>query len=153
MKDRLRFNYILDAEHNVLPVEIWNGRKFHMENMAFWGGWFESYANRKVADNRIGPFRVSTVFLGIDHRFDGKGAPIVFETMVFDHNNPQVLNLLGRARVYMPEVYNLTNRYCTWDEAVEGHRKTVGKLRRLFRGFTKRERAEAKAMAKHEKKP
>lgn len=36
----------------------------------------------RVALDEIGPYRVSTVWLGIDHGFGGH-APIIFETMVF----------------------------------------------------------------------
>lgn len=54
------------------------------------------------------PF-VSTIFLGLDHNFSRTGPPIVFETMVFNG------------------VYNqkIQYRYATWDEAIEGHRRTV----------------------------
>lgn len=47
---------------------------------------------------------VSTVFLGIDHNYGPEGPPILFETMIFGgpHNNYQ-------------------RRYCTWDEAEQGH--------------------------------
>lgn len=31
----------------------------------------------------FGLVRVSTVFLGIDHRFGGDGPPVLFETMIF----------------------------------------------------------------------
>lgn len=46
---------------------------------------------------------VSTVFLGLDHNY-GIGPPVLFETMIFggEHDGYQ-------------------ERYCTWDEAVEGH--------------------------------
>lgn len=37
----------------------------------------------RVAEAHLGKFYISTVFLGIDHNFLGKGGPILFETMVF----------------------------------------------------------------------
>lgn len=46
-----------------------------------WATWFET-ANRRVSETMIGEVRVSTVFLGLDHRF-GEGAPLLWETMVF----------------------------------------------------------------------
>lgn len=61
-----------------------------------------------VLDGRI----VSTVHLGLDHRF-GVGAPIIFETLVF------------------PKAGDFTDidsaRYCTEAEAVAGHAAMVAK--------------------------
>ena len=42
---------------------------------------FETY--RRVAETDIGPYWVSTVWLGLDHNFSSKGPPLIFETMVF----------------------------------------------------------------------
>jgi hypothetical protein len=41
------------------------------------------FANNRVAETMIGDVRVSTVWLGVDHNFSGKGPPLIFETMVF----------------------------------------------------------------------
>lgn len=46
-----------------------------------WAQWFGTN-ERTVAYDTIGESNVSTVFLGLDHTFDG-GAPILWETMVF----------------------------------------------------------------------
>ena len=48
-----------------------------------WGEWFNT-AERLVAKTEIPGGIVSTVFLGIDHRFSWEGPPLLFETMVFD---------------------------------------------------------------------
>jgi len=52
--------------------------------------------------------KVSTVFLGVAHGFDYQCRPVLFETMVFggEHSDYQ-------------------ERYCTWEEAEEGHKKAV----------------------------
>ncbi len=55
-------------------------------------------------------YRVSTVFLGLDHRFGGDGPPILFETMIFGPDDTD-------------ERY--TDRYCTYAEALAGHAKAV----------------------------
>src|SRR5439155_18615507 len=47
-----------------------------------WGEWLQTSPARHVGDDTIGPSRVSTVFLGLDHQF-GEGQPILWETMVF----------------------------------------------------------------------
>lgn len=52
---------------------------------------------------------VSTVFLGIDHGW--QGPPVVFETMV-----------------YGGPLDNFCRRYCTYAEAVDGHRCIVETL-------------------------
>ncbi len=70
--------------------------------------------DRTVQKDKIGDITISTVFLGIDHSFDG-GIPILFETMIFggEHDEYQM-------------------RYATWDEAVEGH----GVAMALVKGLT-----------------
>ena len=47
-----------------------------------WAKWFET-ASRTVAREKVGRSEVSTVFLGLDHRFTADGPPILWETMVF----------------------------------------------------------------------
>jgi hypothetical protein len=71
-----------------------------------WAQWYET-ADRQVADSMQGDVRVSTVFLGLDHGF-GDGPPVLFETMVFINGSGGDME-----------------RYCTWDEAVEGHQRMV----------------------------
>lgn len=67
----------------------------------------------RVALDMIGGVDISTVFLGIDHRFGGGGPPILFETMIFG-GGPHDENC---------------ERYCTWDEAVAGHARWCAKIR------------------------
>jgi hypothetical protein len=55
---------------------------------------------------------VSTVFLGLDHRFGNNGPPLVFETMVF-------CGALDGEQV----------RYSTWAEAEAGHEAMVARVR------------------------
>jgi hypothetical protein len=51
-----------------------------------------------------GNARVSTIFLGLDRRFEGEGPPILFETMVFGGKHDQY-----------------QERCATWDEAEAMH--------------------------------
>ena len=76
-----------------------------------WGIWFE-HADRVVAHTKSYMGNVSTVFLGIDHRFTGDGPPILFETMVFGG-----------------ECDGETWRYSTWDEAVAGHAQALAAVK------------------------
>ena len=91
--------FILDG-HKAVPCD----------DLATWARWFET-ADRTVAKTEIGGASVSTVFLGLNHRF-GEGAPLVFETMIF-----------GGA--YDQE----QRRYSTWEEAEGGHAECVALAR------------------------
>lgn len=70
---------------------------------------------KRVGATDVGELRVSTVWLGIDHGYNG-GPPIIFETMVFDHRE-------------QPQWDNELTRYCTEEEAMRGHLETVDRLR------------------------
>jgi hypothetical protein len=58
---------------------------------------------------------VSTVFLGVDYRFIGDGAPILFETMIFGGPRDQ-------------EMW----RYSTYGEAKRGHFEVVEECRKTM---------------------
>lgn len=79
---------------------------------------------RRVAFDDIGPFNISTVFLFINHAHGG-GDPVLFETMVFQ-NGTEVCE----------ENFDLVDRYCTWDEAIDGHKSICNQVRRLYRSAT-----------------
>ncbi len=74
-----------------------------------WGRYFEK-ADRHVAKTDVGPFWVSTVFLGIDHQF-GEGPPLLFETMVFRNDPDGTRN--------MSDLWS--DRASTWEEAELTH--------------------------------
>lgn len=82
-----------------------------------WGHWLES--NKRHVDLTTLPdgSYVSTVFLGLDHSWErhlGRPyRPVLFETMVFGGPNNETMD-----------------RYCTWDEALAGHRALVARERR-----------------------
>ncbi len=99
------------------------------EDLFKWAKWFED-ANKRVNKTNIGvymwqywlfklfkikkyePVRISTVFLGLDHRF-GEGEPQLFETMIFGGEFDQ-------------EQW----RYSTWEEAEKGHQKAIEKVKK-----------------------
>lgn len=58
--------------------------------------------------------RVSTVWLGLDHRMGDAGPPLIFETMVFDGESSSDLDMA---------------RYATEAEALAGHDAMVEKHR------------------------
>jgi hypothetical protein len=69
--------YILDEHGQPVPCD----------DLMTWGRWMED-GHRHVAKDRDegpdgGEVLVSTVFLGLDHRFGGDGPPVLWETLVF----------------------------------------------------------------------
>lgn len=107
------------VNHRPVPVKT--------QPLHTWTRWMKEAVRdgkRRVAYDEIKVGRkkveVSTVFLGIDHNFLGRGTPILFETMVFG----------GR---YDKEMY----RYTTWKKAEEGHKKVLDKVRRSLRNVSK----------------
>lgn len=63
---------------------------------AEWVNAFEDREFKQVALTTIGPYRVSTVWLGLDHRFSGNGPPLIFETMTFTDDNDNLGNRVWR---------------------------------------------------------
>ena len=88
--------YVLDSHHLAIPCD----------NLIKWAEWFEN-ADRVVKCEEIEGVTVSTVFLGINHRF-GEGDPLLFETMIFggEHDGTQM-------------------RCSTWVEALVQHKDAV----------------------------
>lgn len=78
-----------------------------------------SSPHRIIKQETVGNYYISTVFLGIDHAFNG-GKPILFETMLFSK---------------LPN--HQTERYHTWNEALKGHKKWVGWAKRRLKTKTK----------------
>lgn len=67
----MKQNYILDEKGN--PVAE--------PDLMKWAQWFEK-AERHVGNEQIGDSKISTVFLALDHAWNG-GPPVLWETMVF----------------------------------------------------------------------
>lgn len=50
-----------------------------------WSRWFNDINNRRIEETKLeNGYVISTVFLGIDHNFWGRGFPVLYETMLFD---------------------------------------------------------------------
>lgn len=99
-------NYIIDDEHNIVP----------QPDLRMWAEWYET-ADRHVGFCDFGDMKVSTVFLGMDHSWDGS-APMLFETMVFERNRDPGLEL-----DYVQSDDFEMWRYSTWAQAEAGHEK------------------------------
>jgi len=72
--------------------------------------------NRTVGLDKVGDYRISTVFLTIDHSFGRSGPPLLYETMVFNDGDTGNLDLE-------------CERYSTRKEALAGHRVMVEKVK------------------------
>lgn len=68
------------------PLDLWA-----------WASLLEDPAQRHVRKSRIGPFRVSTIWLGIDHSFGCPGPPLIFETMIFGPEDHPLTDWCTRA--------------------------------------------------------
>lgn len=75
-----------------------------------WAAWYET-ANRCVGDDTVNKVRVSTVFLGLDHRFGDVGEPLIFETMTFGAKDDEC------------------ERCSTWEQAEAQHAAMVEKYK------------------------
>lgn len=90
--------YVLGGEDGHTPIPCYS--------LLEWGRMLESM-DRVVAWTG-GPRKyVSTVFIGLDHRF-WKGPPLVFETMLFINGSGEDME-----------------RYSSWDDAEIGHKAFV----------------------------
>lgn len=68
------------------------------------------------ADEATG-WKVSTVFLGMDHNFRAVGPPILFESLVFAPGKPT------QSAAFIEEWDGFMDRYATWEQAREGHER------------------------------
>lgn len=90
--------YLLDRNKQPVPIPL---------SVFAAKGLYEVFRQQqRVAETTVGEIWVSTVFLGIDHNHSLSGPPVLFETMLFGD-------------------CNLVGRYCTWSEALVGHRLVV----------------------------
>lgn len=91
-----------------------------------WAHWFE-HAERHVRLTRVGPYEISTVFLGLDHnnaRHLGRTRPVLFETMVF---LPEMVYQKWHGHK-ITECLNICERCSTWLEAEAQHARVVADL-------------------------
>ncbi len=91
-----------------------------------WAERFEK-SDRIVKQDDVGPFWISTVFLGLDHGFED-GPPLLFETMVFEKKDPD--REVEEENIDWSSIY--MERYSTYQEALEGHEEKVKYIRDIL---------------------
>lgn len=109
--------YILNPDHTIRLAETEEDKDIA----------YRQHAGKAkiLVQEDVGNAWVSTVFLGLDHNW-GEGPPLVFETMVFRDGNGDDCQ-----------------RYSTWLQAMEGHRKVCASL---TSGLTREELEAAKTV-------
>jgi hypothetical protein len=78
----------------------------------------------QMADTSTEHFRISTIFLCIDHGFSDDGPPICFETMVFDKQGHTAKFPDDDAEFVAHEDFGQW-RYATYEDAMAGHQQAV----------------------------
>lgn len=63
---------------------VLHGRTAVPATVEQWAVFFGDIDNRRVAEDIVGTRVISTVFLGLDHNYGSSGAPLIFETMIFE---------------------------------------------------------------------
>ena len=97
------WRYIL---HEKVPVPV--------EDLLEWAHWVEEhFEQRIVKQEEVGPYWVSTVFLGLDHDFTESGPPLLFETIVCHGRGGDGVKDAPFART------------STWELALETHTEAV----------------------------
>jgi len=106
-----------------------NREPVHTKDLLGWAKWLEEAdADRIVKQENIGPYHISTVFLGLDYnhaRFWGRRGsdyrPILFETMAF--------HTMGHEKRL-----TVQERCSTWAEAEEQHARIAAEFTKAISG-------------------
>ena len=100
--------YALDANNNPYPVDI--------KDLA--SNEFLNNKNSVLKEEHVQVgdinYRVSTVFLALDHNWSSDGPPELWETMIFTQD---------------PELDNYLERYSTYEQALAGYNKICDSLK------------------------
>jgi hypothetical protein len=88
-----------------------------------WGVLMQTPSYKIIEQTDVGPWMVSTVWLGLNHNWPGR--PIIFETMVFEQEKS-----LSKPNEWFPNGFEYhrdfdQKRYATEDEARAGHAATI----------------------------
>lgn len=87
-----------------------------------WARLMQDPASRFLRRSRIGPYVLSTVWLGIDHAFGDDQKPLIFESMVFLADG-----WYDDSRIGLPDLD--MQRYPTREQALAGHEEMITVVR------------------------
>lgn len=100
-------------------MEMYYDRQGNPISMNEWALKFEDVSYRRIAFDKLSNgAEVSTVWLGLNHNFNG-GTPLIFETMVFN----------------LDDNGDYQRRYSTEQEALKGHKNIVCSQLKAVSGF------------------
>lgn len=105
---------ILDAEGNIQPASLYS-----------WGQYLQSHENR-IAQTKHKGYRVSTVFLGLNHQYLPDLPPLWFETMIF---TPEYERTLSNKKKIMLGDELWCKRTSTKAEAIQAHQEGIAWLK------------------------
>lgn len=98
------------------------------EGLHEWARDFENINIKRVAqDTLLNGIRVSTIWLGLNHRYDG-GRPLIFESMSFVPQHTKA-EIWGKTFEWIEEPIGEQLRYATEEEAILGHKMLVKKFK------------------------
>ena len=102
--------YILDDHHCL----------HHTTDLRAWSRWMDAPTSPRIVaqEHLLSGLWISTVFLGINHRFSNEGPQILFETMVFDHSPDREGSSANDLDC---------RRYTDWPAALAGHSAVVAR--------------------------
>lgn len=112
-------NYVWHRRRGAVPIDLF--------------GWARALGRRDrariVAQTQVGERWISTVFLGIDHGWGQRHAPVLWETMIF--GPPQLREIFGTTRMMAldTEEEDSGARYTSRWDALADHERIVRKLR------------------------
>ena len=130
--------YVLDVAGNPIPEP----------DLLTWARWFET-ADRHLAVDEVGIYRVSTIFLGLDHGFPGMGGPpVLWETILFGGEVELGEVVLPTGTIIPSRKVHETleqQRYRSREAALAGHAELVAQAHRLHQHLVRNGALESEA--------
>lgn len=118
-----------------------NGNPKQVFDLLEWARWFEEAGQKRVlARTEVGPYHVSTVFLGMDYSFSWPAdqvTPVLWETMTFENKvSNHTPHNGGKSFPFHKEMedehINGFGRYRSKEEALADHEAIVKLLRAKY---------------------
>lgn len=98
-----------------------------------WADWLQAHEAKYDRIDMVGGMRLSTVFLGVNCRFDG-GAPWLWETMLFNDEEAHEVSykMDGKTHTYLKTPDLGQWRFSFQNEAYEFHDEKLAELQDAF---------------------
>lgn len=102
------------------------------EGLFEWAKDMSDLDKRIVQQTQIGPYWVSTVWLGLNHNYRPGGRPLIFETMIFLHDRESGPLRQQDDPLGMVGLEDYMERYSTEFEAIAGHERACALYRQKW---------------------